>query len=141
MDKIIKVSKLANAYEFINKFSNKYETYVGTLGGKLSGGQKQRIALARCLYRDPKILILDEATSALDTISEKIVQASIEKIINKYNLTTIIIAHRLTTIKNVDKIIVMKNGENIEEGGHDQLMDLKGEYYGLVNVQSVITRR
>jgi len=84
-------------------------------------------------------LILDEATSALDTNSERIVQKTIDNIIKERNLTTIIIAHRLTTVRNADKIIVLKYGENIEEGTHNELIDMKGEYHSLISSQSDIT--
>ncbi|ELP94874.1 multidrug resistance protein, putative [Entamoeba invadens IP1] len=134
-DDIIRVAKMANAYDFVMDLPDKFDTLVGERGGQLSGGQKQRIAIARALIRNPKILLLDEATSALDTQSEKVVQDALEKAAN--GRTTIIVAHRLSTIKNANKIMVMHQGEVIESGTHQDLMELKGEYYTLVKRQTI----
>ena len=117
------------ANEFINKLQEKYNYQVGVKGSKLSGGQKQRIAIARAILTHPKILILDEATSALDYKSEKEVQQALDKINMKSNITTIIIAHRLSTIKNADKIYVLKEGEIIEQGTHEELLQISNGYY------------
>jgi ATP-binding cassette subfamily B multidrug efflux pump len=136
MKKIIEVSKAANAHEFIDKFSKKYEQLVGERGIKLSVGQKQRIAIARALLRDPKILILDEATSALDSVSEKLVQEALKRLIK--GRTTFIIAHRLSTISHSDKIFVIKKGEIVERGSHQKLMKIKnGIYRNFYLMQSV----
>jgi len=136
MKEIIKVAEAANAHEFIQKFSKKYKQLVGERGIKLSTGQKQRIAIARALLRDPKILILDEATSALDSVSEKLVQEALKRLIK--GRTTFIIAHRLSTISHSDKIFVIKKGEIVERGSHQKLMKIKnGIYRNFYLMQSV----
>lgn len=135
MDEIIAASKQANAYNFIMKLPDKFETVVGEGGGQMSGGQKQRIAIARAIVRNPKILLLDEATSALDTESESIVQRALENA--SQGRTTIVIAHRLSTIRNSDKIIGFHEGEALESGSHEELLKLdKGVYQNLCNMQS-----
>lgn len=113
-------AKMANAHEFIMKFSKGYRQVVGERGIKLSTGQKQRIAIARAVLRNPRILILDEATSALDSESEKLIQEALKKLVE--GRTTFIIAHRLSTIQNADKIIVLENGKIAEMGRHEDLM-------------------
>ncbi|ELP90963.1 multidrug resistance protein, putative [Entamoeba invadens IP1] len=134
-DDISEVCKMANASDFINKLPNTYDTLVGDRGALLSGGQKQRIAIARALIKNPQILLLDEATSALDTQSEKVVQNALEKA--GKGRTTIIVAHRLSTVRNADLICVFHQGEIVEKGTHNELMDLKGTYYNLVKRQSL----
>ena len=134
-EEIILASKLANAHKFIQNFPEKYDTIVGDQGTKLSGGEKQRIAIARAIIRKPEILILDEATSSLDNISEHIVQKDINKI--SKNCTTLIIAHRLSTIQNADVIYVMDDGKIVEEGTHLQLINKKGKYWKLYNMQKL----
>ncbi|XP_042330140.1 ATP-dependent translocase ABCB1 isoform X2 [Sceloporus undulatus] len=137
MEEMEKAVKEANAYDFIMKLPNKYETVVGERGAQLSGGQKQRIAIARALVRNPKILLLDEATSALDTESEAVVQSALDKA--REGRTTIVIAHRLSTVRNADVIAAFEDGVITEQGSHNELMKRKGVYFKLVNMQSIET--
>ena len=131
-EKIKKATEKSHIYKFINSLNEKFDHIVGVKGGKLSGGQKQRIAIARALINDPKILIFDEATSALDNKSEKQVQKSINSL--QGQVTIIIIAHRLTTVEKADNIIFLgKQGEILENGNHEELMNKKGKYYELYN--------
>lgn len=132
-EEIESAARAANAHIFIKKLPNGYETLVGERGAQMSGGQKQRIAIARALVRNPEILLLDEATSALDTASEAKVQAALEQA--SKGRTTLIIAHRLSTVRNADKIVVLDKGCVVEQGSHDELMKLRGHYYGLVTTQ------
>ena len=128
--------KSAYVNEFTERFENGLETIIGERGVKLSGGQKQRISIARALLANPKILILDEATSNLDIKSELMIQKSLATLIS--GRTTFIIAHRLSTIQKADQILVMENGEIIERGTHQQLLEAQGSYYNLVTLQSRI---
>ncbi|XP_043397021.1 ATP-dependent translocase ABCB1 isoform X2 [Chelonia mydas] len=130
---IEKAAKEANAFDFISRLPDKFNTMVGERGAQLSGGQKQRIAIARALARNPRILLLDEATSALDTQSESVVQAALDKA--RAGRTTIVIAHRLSTIQTADIIAGFHNGAVVEQGTHNELMTLKGVYYSLVMQQ------
>jgi subfamily B ATP-binding cassette protein MsbA len=133
MKRIADAARIANAHEFIEQMPEGYETMAGDSGQKLSGGQKQRIALARAILADPPILILDEATSALDSRSESLVQDALEKILK--DRTAIVIAHRLSTIQRSDKILVLRDGEIIEEGKHEELLSRRGEYSKFVELQ------
>ena len=126
MEGIIQASKIAGAHEFISKLPKGYDTEVGERGSSLSGGQKQRIAIARALISNPRILIFDEATSALDYESEKIIKDNMSMI--SKGRTTIVIAHRLSTIKDCDKIVCFDNGQIIEVGTHEELLQ-KDSYY------------
>ncbi|XP_049818455.1 ATP-dependent translocase ABCB1-like isoform X2 [Aethina tumida] len=130
---IEKAAMKANAHKFIQNLPHGYQTVIGERGAQLSGGQKQRIAIARALIKNPDILLLDEATSALDTTSEAEVQASLDSISG--DCTTIIVAHRLSTIRKANRIVFVSQGKVIEEGTHGELMELKGEYFKLVNSQ------
>ena len=124
---------IANATEFIDDKPEKYETGVGDRGSKLSGGQRQRISIARAVLKNPPIMILDEATSALDTESERLVQDALSKLMK--NRTSIVIAHRLSTVKDADEICVLNDGEIIERGTHEQLMEKNGAYRRLCDLQ------
>ena len=126
--------QVANLQEVIDKLPYGLNTMVGEHGDKLSGGQKQRIAIARAVIRDASVILFDEATSALDTVSEKLIQDSIEKLAR--NRTTFIVAHRLSTIRNADKIAVIRDGVCVEYGTWEELMARKGEFYRFKTLQS-----
>ena len=135
-EEIVAAAKLANAHEFIvnGPHPDGYETEVGEKGFKLSGGEKQRVAIARAILRNPPILILDEATSALDTVTEKLVQEALNRVMT--NRTVFAIAHRLSTIRNADMIIVMQNGRIVESGKESELLAMEnGVYRRLYNTQ------
>ena len=129
---------MANVNKFLKDkrlFPDGLKTMVGERGTNVSGGQKQRIAIARAIIKDVKILIFDEATSALDAESESEVQSALDNIIKTKQITTIIIAHRLSTIKNADLILVMNEGNIIEQGKHEELLNKNGFYAKLYNSQ------
>ena len=130
---IEKAAQMAHALEFINKMENGLDTVIGENGVLLSGGQRQRIAIARALLRDSPILILDEATSALDTESERAIQLALETL--QQNRTTLIIAHRLSTIEKADEILLVEEGEIVERGSHQQLLQKNGAYARLYQMQ------
>jgi ABC-type multidrug transport system fused ATPase/permease subunit len=133
-EEVIAAAKAANAHEFITNLPEGYHTKVGERGIKLSGGQKQRIAIARVFLKNPPILILDEATSSLDLESEHLIQEALEKLAKER--TTFIVAHRLSTITHADRIVLIEHGEIVEVGSHEQLMNMRGHYYKLFQVQS-----
>ena len=138
-DELIKVAKAANIHDTIATFPMGYDTLVGERGYRLSGGEKQRVAIARVLLKDPSVLILDEATSSLDTVSERIVQKTLDKAAR--NRTTIAIAHRLSTVVNADVIFVIDGGRVVEKGTHAQLLKKKGLYSRLVAQQESVGNR
>merc|ERR1712176_792463 len=119
--------------DFIESMDLGWDTVVGDRGLKLSGGEKQRAAIARCLLKDPPLVLLDEATSALDTITESSVQDALDRLGS--NRTVLVIAHRLGTIRNADNIIVLKDGRVAEQGNHDDLMKRNGAYTEMWNMQ------
>ncbi len=126
-------ARIANAHQFIVNLEQGYQTNIGDRGNKLSGGQRQRLTIARAVLRNPPILILDEATSALDSESEKLVQESLERLMQ--NRTSIVIAHRLSTIQHADEIVVLRDGQIIEQGSPGELHDRAGEYRKLLELQ------
>ncbi|GAB1441590.1 ABC transporter ATP-binding protein [Ignavibacteriales bacterium] len=132
-EKIIEAAKIANAHNFIIEMPNGYDTEIGERGVKLSGGQRQRLAIARALLKNPEIMIFDEATSALDNESEKLVQEALDRLMK--SRTVVVIAHRLSTIKNADKILVLQDGEIIQSGNHDSLLEQGGLYKKLYEMQ------
>ena len=135
MEQVVEAAKIANAHDFIMETELGYQTNIGDRGGKLSGGQRQRISIARAILKNPPILILDEATSALDTESERLVQEALERLMK--TRTTIAIAHRLSTIKNADEICVLYEGEIVERGKHEELLEKNGYYKRLNDMQSL----
>lgn len=137
LEQVTEAARVANAHEFIAASEEGYFTNIGDRGGKLSGGQRQRISIARAVLRNPPILILDEATSALDTESEKLVQDALARLMK--NRTSIVIAHRFSTIVNADRIFVLKNGEIIENGNHEELMKQNGEYRKYFEMQYFVS--
>lgn len=134
-EKVIEAAKIANAHEFIIELEKGYQTSIGERGSKLSGGQRQRLSIARAVLKNPPILILDEATSALDSQSEKLVQEALTNLMA--NRTTLVIAHRLSTIQHADEILVIKKGQIVQRGTHQELILEEGLYKKLSTMQSV----
>jgi len=130
---IIEAAKAANAHEFIQRFPQGYDTLIGEQGVKLSGGERQRLSIARALLKNAPILILDEATSSLDSDSETEVQKALESLMK--GRTVFVIAHRLSTVRNAHRIIVLSDGQIVEQGTHEELMSLHGEYRRLYDLQ------
>lgn len=135
LDAIREAARLAHADEFIDRLAKGYDSLIGERGVKLSGGQRQRIAIARAILANPKILILDEATSNLDSESERAIQAGLESLL--VDRTSFVIAHRLSTIRDADLILVLDDGEIIERGTHNELLDRGGKYADMVRLQIV----
>ncbi len=132
---VIEAAKIANIYSFINTLPEGFDTVVGDRGMKLSGGQKQRISIARAILKNPPILILDEATSSLDSESELLVQQALNNLMQ--NRTSIVIAHRLSTISAADEILVLEEGKIVEQGTHQELIQLNGRYKDLIDLQDL----
>jgi ATP-binding cassette, subfamily B, bacterial MsbA len=130
---IMAAASSAYAYDFIMNFPKGFDTNIGELGGRLSGGEKQRLCIARALIKDAPILILDEATSSLDTEAEAVVQKALENLM--HGRTAFVIAHRLSTVRNADRVAVLVNGRIVESGTHASLIEKKGEYYKLYQMQ------
>jgi subfamily B ATP-binding cassette protein MsbA len=133
MPEVIAAAKVANAHDFIIETEHGYDTVIGDRGSKLSGGQRQRLSIARAILKNPPILILDEATSALDTESERLVQEALENLMK--NRTSLVIAHRLSTVRNADLICVFHEGEIVERGTHNELIEIDGRYKRLHSLQ------
>jgi len=139
LDMVMEAAKAAHAHDFIMAQPDGYDSLIGENGIKLSGGERQRVAIARALLKNPPILILDEATSNLDSDSEKSVQAALDGLMK--GRATLVVAHRLSTIKNVDRIYVMSQGTIVEQGSHDELLALNGEFARLYHMQFASSHR
>ncbi|MBR6286902.1 MAG: ABC transporter ATP-binding protein [Bacteroidaceae bacterium] len=135
LEQVQEAAKIANAHDFIMESENGYDINIGDRGCRLSGGQRQRISIARAILKNPPILILDEATSALDTESERLVQQALERLMS--TRTTIAIAHRLSTIRNASQIYVLYEGEIVEQGTHEDLLERNGYYKRLYDMQNL----
>ena len=132
-EKLDKALQTANIKSFVEELPLGLNTKIGASGNGISGGQKQRILIARAVYKNPHFIFFDEATSALDAENEKIIHDNLQSFFK--GKTVIIVAHRLSTVKNADQIIVLKNGEIVEQGNHQSLVDKKADYYNLVKNQ------
>lgn len=135
---VVRACKLAHVDEFVSSLPDGYDTNIGNHGRSLSGGQRQRLAIARALIRDPDFVLFDEATSALDTENEALVQEALQSLVmGNSSQTFISVAHRLSTIKNCDRIFVLHRGQVVEEGKHEDLVGRRGQYYAMVQAQTL----
>ncbi|GAA0201243.1 hypothetical protein GCM10009000_014260 [Halobacterium noricense] len=133
-EEIVSAAKAAESHVFVTNLPEGYDTRVGERGVKLSGGQRQRISIARTILADPELLVLDEATSAVDTETEMLIQRSLDRLTE--DRTTFIIAHRLSTVKGADTILSVEDGEIVERGTHEELLEKDGLYADLWRVQA-----
>ena len=128
-EEVIAAAKLASADSFIERLPQGYQTVLGERGNTLSQGQRQLLGIARALLRDPRILILDEATSSVDTRTERLIQRAFDQLLE--GRTSFVIAHRLSTIRHADQVLMLKDGQIVERGTHDELLAQRGAYYEL----------
>lgn len=136
---VMRAAKAANAHEFVMRFADGYDTYVGERGARLSGGERQRLSIARAILHDPRILILDEATASVDTETEKKIQEAIQRLIK--GRTTFAIAHRLSTLRNASRLMVMERGKLVELGTHEELLEMpEGVFKKLVDMQQEVNK-
>lgn len=135
VEEVFRAADIANAHGFITRLPDGYDTLLGERGIGLSGGEKQRLSIARAVMRNPAILIFDEATASVDSETEHLIQGAIERLIR--GRTTLMIAHRLSTLRKANKIVVVDKGRIIECGTPDELLEKKGKYYKLVQIQSM----
>jgi len=135
VEEVIHAADVANAHSFIVRLPDGYDTVLGERGTGLSGGERQRLSIARAVLKNPSILFFDEATASVDSETEHLIQEAIEKLI--HGRTTLMIAHRLSTLRNANKIIVVDKGKILEMGTPDELMELKGKYYKLIQIQTM----
>jgi ATP-binding cassette subfamily B protein len=133
-EEILKAAVLASAHDFICRMPDGYDTMIGSSGRELSGGERQRISIARAILADPKILILDEATASVDTETEQAIQTSLSYLVK--GRTTLSIAHRLSTLKDADSLVVIDDGNLTEAGTHNELIQIQGTYYKLMQLQT-----
>ena len=134
-EEVIHAADVANAHEFIARMPDAYDTLLGERGIGVSGGEKQRLSIARAVLKNPSILFFDEATASVDSETEALIQGAIERLIS--GRTTIMVAHRLSTLRRATKIIVVDKGEILEMGSPEELMEKKGKYYRLVQIQTM----
>ncbi|HCQ83897.1 MAG TPA: ABC transporter ATP-binding protein, partial [Verrucomicrobiales bacterium] len=134
---VVDAAKAANCHAFISALPEGYDSHVGERGVKLSVGEKQRISIARALLKDAPILILDEATASVDTVTEKLIQEALERLME--GRTSFVIAHRLSTIRHASQILVLKSGKVVEQGDHDELVARGGVYARLTQIQNTFS--
>jgi len=133
-DELIAAARAANCHEFITRLPQGYDSRVGERGVKLSVGEKQRVSIARALLKNAPLLILDEATASVDTATERLIQEALDRLMS--NRTSFVIAHRLSTIRRADQILVLRHGQIVERGTHEELLTLAGLYAKLARIQN-----